>query len=163
MAKCSNPKCSFNAKEDGFCSSGCRIAASLGSPEGRRVRSQPKPPAVADVVRREAETPIRSALMKPLLQEALKPVAGIPVSATHPNGDPKLPPLWMRKELAMKTPMVLERNLPMAELMAKFQRAKDYNRTMPGHQTTEDQWKLWLVRSGYDPKLSRHVFPSLAS
>ena len=67
----------------------------------------------------------------------------------------------------MKTPIILEKNLPMDELMSKLRRAKDYNTTMrtqaPHHCTTENQWKVWLIRSGYDHKLSRHVFPSLAS
>lgn len=146
MPKCSNPQCSKDAGIAEFCSSACRIA-SRGSPEGHRVRRRPNPPTVP---------------------AAVLPATPKPETETHPNGDKKLPPLWQRKDLAMKTPIVLEKNLPMVELMARFQRAKDYNayQTRIGqlhHVTTEDTWKLWLVRSGIDHKLSRHIFPALAS
>jgi hypothetical protein len=48
-------------------------------------------------------------------------------------------------------------------LLSKLRRMKDYNRTMvaqgtPHHCSTEPQVKLWLVRSGYDHRLSEKVF-----
>jgi hypothetical protein len=97
-----------------------------------------------------------------------KPVAGIPTTETHPNGEAKSIPLWMDKEKAMRTPLILPKDMTQAELLDRLRKARDYNsyqRSLgqPHHCTSEPQIKLWLVRSSYDHRLSRHVFPSLAS
>jgi len=79
------------------------------------------------------------------------------------DGTPKPAPLWMRKEEAMRTPLILEKGMSPELLLSKLRKMKDYNTTMvaqgtPHHCSTEPQVKLWLVRSGYDHRLSEKVF-----
>lgn len=47
--KCLNPECKKEVDGKTFCSFLCQRAIAGDSPEGRRIRAQPKPPAVTDV------------------------------------------------------------------------------------------------------------------
>jgi len=67
------------------------------------------------------------------------------------------------------TPMVLPTGLSPQDLLERLRKMKDYRNwavaeNLPRQNILDEATlKAWLSRSGYDPKLSRHVFPALAS
>lgn len=86
--------------------------------------------------------------------------------------------IWQDREKAMKTPIILTPGMAMSKpstihkdrtlndqdnLFVRLHFIKEYRNwaiksSMPQHAIDEDTLKLWLVRGGYDHKLSSVVF-----